>query len=388
VETQIKSQAFRKFVEATGSILNPEVQAWKEQGGGVVGFFCSTVPEELFTAAGLLPFRMRGTGSTSTELSDAYFSSINCSFPRHTFNQALLGKYDFLDGLVCINSCDHVRRIYDNWIRALKTPFVQVMSLPRKVGEPQIAWYTDELNILRGQLEEHFGVQISDERIREAIGLHNQIRDLQKQLYLLRKADRPPITGAETLAVMVAGTAMPKQRYKELLVELLDELRAKQGAGGHRARLMLLGGELDDPGYLRIIEEQGGLVVTDSSCFGSRLMWRPVDEAEPDPVRALARYYVHDRPSCPRMYGDQPRRIAFTREMAREFRVDGIIGERLLFCDQWVVENYMTDLDLKEDGIPFMALDREYVLSGEGQLRTRVQAFLERLEAKREVENG
>ena len=382
METDIKSEAFRKFVEATESIINPEVQAWKDQGRGVVGFFCSTVPEELFTAAGLLPFRMRGTGSTSTELSDAYFSPINCSFPRHTFNQALRGEYGFLDGLVCINSCDHVRRIYDNWIRALETPFVQVMSLPRKVGEPQINWYYDEIQILRGQLEEHFGVQITDERIAEAIGLQNQVRGLQKQLYLLRKADKPPITGAETLAVMVAGTAMPRQRYKELLTELLGELGEKQGSRDYRARLMLLGGELDDPAYLEIIEKQGGLVVTDSSCFGSRLMWAPVDGAESDPIRALARYYIHDRPSCPRMYGLQPRRIAFTREMVREFRVDGIIGERLLFCDQWVVENYMTALDLEEDEIPFMALDREYILSGEGQLRTRVQAFLETLEAR------
>ena len=382
METDIKSEAFRKFVEATESIMNPEVQAWKDQGRGVVGFFCSTVPEEIFTAAGLLPFRMRGTGSTSTELSDAYFSSINCSFPRHTFNQALRGEYDFLDGLVCINSCDHVRRIYDNWIRALETPFVQVMSLPRKMGEPQIDWYYDELNILRGQLEEHFGVQLTDERIAEAIALQNQVRGLQKQLYLLRKVDKPPITGAETLAVMVAGTAMPKQRYKDLLTELLGELSEKQGSRDYRARLMILGGELDDPAYVGIIEQQGGLVVTDSSCFGSRLMWTPVDEAEPDPIRALARYYIRDRPSCPRMYGGQPRRIAFTREMAREFRVDGIIGERLLFCDQWVVENYMTDLDLKEDEIPFMPLDREYILSGEGQLRTRIQAFLETLEAR------
>ncbi len=382
MKTDIKSEAFGKFVEAAESILNPEVRAWKDQGRGVVGFFCSTVPEELFTAAGLLPFRMRGTGSTSTELSDAYFSSINCSFPRHTFNQALRGEYDFLDGLVCINSCDHVRRIYDNWIRALKTPFVQVMSLPRKMGEPQIDWYYDELNLLRGQLEEHFGVKVTDERIAEAIALQNQVRSLQKQLYLLRKVDKPPITGAETLAAMVAGTAMPKQRYKELLTELLAELTEKQGSRDYRARLMILGGELDDPAYLQIIEEQGGLVVTDSSCFGSRLMWTPVDEAEPDPIRALARYYIHDRPSCPRMYGGQPARIAFTREMAREFRVDGIVGERLLFCDQWVVENYMTDLDLKEDGIPFMALDREYILSGEGQLRTRIQAFLETLEAR------
>jgi bzd-type benzoyl-CoA reductase N subunit len=383
LETQIKSEGFQKFLVATRAIMNPELQAWKDRGGKVVGFFCSTVPEELFTAAGLLPFRMRGTGSTSTELSDAFFSPINCGFPRHTFNQALRGEYDFLDGLVCINSCDHVRRIYDNWIRNLKTPFVQVMSLPRKVQEPQVKWYYDELNILREQLEEHFGVEITDECVKDAIRLHNEIRALQKRLYELRRADRPPITGAETLAVMVAGTAMPREVYKELLQELLDELVQSEGSGDYRARLMIVGGELDDPGYLEIIEEQGGLVVTDSTCFGSRLMWKAVDEGEEDPVRALARYYIADRPSCPRMYGDQPNRIAYTRELIKEFKVDGVIGERLLFCDQWVVEHYMTTQDLKKDGIPFMTLDREYVLSGKGQLRTRVQAFLETLEATR-----
>jgi bzd-type benzoyl-CoA reductase N subunit len=383
LETQIKSPAFQKFVAATGAIMNPELQAWKDGGGKVVGFFCSTVPEELFTAAGLMPFRMRGTGSTSTELSDAFFSSINCSFPRHTFNQALRGEYDFLDGLVCINSCDHVRRVYDNWIRNLKTPFVQVMSLPRKVLEPQVDWYRDEINVLRGQLEEHFGVEITDERVKDAIRLHNEIRALQKQLYELRKGDRPPVTGAETLAVMVAGTAMPRQDYKGLLQELLDELAQSEGSGDYRARLMIVGGELDDLEYVEIIEGQGGLVVTDSTCFGSRLMWRQVDEDEPDPIRALARYYVADRPSCPRMYGDQPNRIAYTRELAKEFKVDGVIGERLLFCDQWVVEHYMTDQDLKQDGIPFLTLDREYISTGKGQLRTRVQAFVEALEGAR-----
>ena len=80
------------------------------------------------------------------------------------------------------------------------------------------------------------------------------------------------------------------------------------------------------------------------------------------------------------MYGDQPRRIDFTKELAEEFRVDGIIGERLIFCDQWVVEHYMNDADLKEAGIPFLLIDREYVMGGKGQLRTRVQAFLETIE--------
>ena len=375
-------QAWQIFGDATRSLLNPEVEAWKAGGGKVVGFFCSAVPEELFTAAGIMPFRMRGTGSTSTELADAYFTPINCSFPRHTLNQALLGEYDFLDGLVCINSCDHVRRIYDNWIRTLDTPFVTVMSLPRKIEEPQIAWYRDEINLLREKVQDHFGVEITDDRLRDAIKVHNEIRALQRQLYELRASDRPPITGTQALEVMVAGTALPRERYASLLAEVLRDLPASDGIGDYRARIMIVGGELDDPGYVRIIEEQGGLVVADSTCFGTRLMWVPVDEDDDDPVGALARYYIYDRPSCPRMYGDQERRIAHIRQLAEDFKVDGIIGERLLFCDQWLVEHYMTSTDLKADGMPFLHLDREYVMSGTGQLRTRVQAFLESLEAK------
>ncbi len=383
METRIDSEAFDRFREVTSSIGNSEIEAWKQAGGKVVGYFCSTVPEELFTAAGLYPFRMRGTGSTSTELSDGCFSNINCSYPRHTMNQALLGEYDFLDGLVCINSCDHVRRIYDNWTVRLDTPFVKVMSLPRKIGPPQIDWYYEEINLLRSDIQEHFGVEITDEDLWKAIKLHNEVRALQKKVYEYRKLDAPPISGAEALPVMVAGTAMPKERYKILLQQFLGDLEKLEGSSDYRVRLMIVGGELDDPEFMQVIEEQGGLVVTDSTCFGTRLMWRPIDESVADPVRALASYYIYDRPSCPRMYGDQSRRIDYTKELAKEFRVDGIIGERLIFCDQWLVEHYMTNADLKEDGIPFLQLDREYILSGKGQLRTRVQAFIETIEGMR-----
>jgi benzoyl-CoA reductase subunit C len=382
LETKLQSSAFQECAGAAEGIMNPHLQAWLDAGGKVAGYFCSTVPEEMLMAAGYLPFRIRGTGSTDTELSDAFFSPINCSFPRHAFNLALKGKYDFLDALICINSCDHVRRVYDNWVRNVSsTAFATVMSLPRKVGERQVAWYVDEINLLRKRLEEHLGVEITDQKIRDAIKTQNAVRGLQKKMYELRKSDRPPITGAETLAVMVASTSLPKEKYKELLEQLLKDLARAEGNGDYRARLMILGSELDDPEYVRIIEDQGGLVVTDSTCYGTRLMWVQVDESEPDPVRALARFYVQDRPSCPRMYGDQPDRIAFTRKMAEEFNVDGIIGERLQFCDNWLVEHYMTKYDLREHGdIPFLQLDREYVLSGKGQIKTRVQAFLETME--------
>jgi benzoyl-CoA reductase/2-hydroxyglutaryl-CoA dehydratase subunit BcrC/BadD/HgdB len=275
------------------------------------------------------------------------------------------------------NSCDHVRRIYDNWKRFVPTDFIEMMSLPRKTGPDQVGWYTEELAMLKDKVGKHFGVEITDDRLWKAIKLHNETRRLQKKLYELRKQEKPPITGAETLAVMVAGTAMPKEQYNEMLRELLDELSGTDGPGGHRARLLIVGGILDDPAYIKVIEDQGGLVVTDSTCFGSRLMWVEVDENASDPISALAQYYLTDRPSCPRMYGEHDNRTQYVIDMCREFNCDGVIGERLIFCDSWLVEHYMLGQDLKAAGIPMLKLDREYLTSGIGQLRTRVQAFLE-----------
>ena len=162
----------------------------------------------------------------------------------------------------------------------MNTPFVHIMSLPKKTDEPQVGWYRDEMVNLKEALERHFSVRITDERLWEAIRLHNETRRLQRQLYELRKRENPPITGAETLAVMVAGTAMPKQKYNQLLRELLDEISRREGNADYRARLMIVGGILDDPGYIKVIEEQGGLVVTDMLCFGTKIMWKDVERGQ------------------------------------------------------------------------------------------------------------
>jgi len=376
--TKIKSRALQEFQEATQCLVNPALQKWKDQGGRVIGCYCSYVPVEVITAAGFVPFRMRGTGSTGTDLADTCVSSINCSFVRHSLDLGLRGEYSFLDGVLWVNSCDHVRRIYDHWKRKIDTSYLRLLALPKKNEQAQIDWYRDEIRFLRESMGPHFGVWISDDRLWDAIKLHNQTRRLQRQLYELKKRKNPPITGAETLAVMVAGTAMPPEYYNGLLKELVDELsQSKDGHADHRARIMLIGGILDDPAYIEVIESQGALVVTDSLCFGTRNMWGEVDEKAGDPFTALAQYYLYDRPQCARIFGDQPRRSAFIKEMIRQFDVDGVIAERLVMCDNWTGEQFMTGEDLKEAGIPYIRLDRDYVNIGAGQLRTRVQAFLE-----------
>jgi benzoyl-CoA reductase/2-hydroxyglutaryl-CoA dehydratase subunit BcrC/BadD/HgdB len=376
-ESRITGRAFQAFSETAATLAGPALQRWKEGGGKVVGFFCSMVPEELFMAAGLLPFRMRATGSTGTDLADTYLTRLNCSFPRNCLNLAMEGEFEFLDGLVAINSCDHVRRLYDNWTSQVPMEFLEFLVLPRQTGPDQIAWWAEEIRKLRKSLEQHFKVELGDEELRRAIVLANQTRRLQRRLYELRKRERPPITGAEALVAMVAGTAMPREEYNQLLGEFVEELDESEGIGTYRARLMITGGILDDPAWVRAIEEVGGIIVTDGTCFGARLMWDDVDEELEDPIEALARYYLADRPSCPRISDTQERRSRFTTEMFREFSCDGIIGEQMVFCDQWNVENYMLASDLEEEEIPFLRLEREYVTSATGQLKTRVQAFIE-----------
>ncbi len=377
METRLKSKAFQKISEASEAITNPEIEKWKDQGKKVLGYFCSSLPGELVTAAGMLPVRLRATGSTSTELSDSFFSSINCSFPRHAFNAALKGDYSFADGVIIFNSCDHIRRIYDHWTRQLDTSFIKILGLPKKAEQPQVEWFREELAELMEDMQKHFGVEFSDDKLREAIKLHNESRQLMRKIYDLRKSDNPPITGAETLAITVASSAMPPNVFNELLKELIDELGSTQGDGKHRARILLMGGELDNPEYIKTIEDQGALVVSDTLCFGSRTLWKDVNEEIDDPLTALAQYYIVDRPSCARVFTEYDNRAKYVQSMMKDFNTDGAIFTRLTFCEMWGFEQFSLNNDFKEWDIPLLCLDREYTLSGVGQLKTRVQAFLE-----------
>jgi benzoyl-CoA reductase/2-hydroxyglutaryl-CoA dehydratase subunit BcrC/BadD/HgdB len=229
-------------------------------------------------------------------------------------------------------------------------------------------------------MQEHFNVEITDEGLNKAIKLHNETRRLLRRLYELRKGDAPPVTGAQMLAVTVASTAMPVEQYNQLLKEFMDDVSKTEGNGDYRARLMILGGELDNPEYIEAIEDQGALVVTDSLCFGSRILWKDVDENSDDPLMAISKYYVADRPSCARMFTEYENRSEYVRNMIKDFNVDGAIFERLTFCEVWGFEQYSMTNDFKEWNVPLLCMDREYTLTGVGQLRTRVQAFLETLE--------
>ncbi len=379
-DTVDKDAIVNKFMTAAGRLVNDEMQEWLNRGGRIIGTYCSYVPEEIIAAAGFMPFRMRAVGSDSTELSDVYLTHLNCSFVRHSLNMALKGEYGFLDGVVTTTCCDHARRLFDNFARKESFPFIGMLNVPKRNTEFQVEWFYQELLKFKQAIEKQFHLTISKDRIKEAISIQNESRRLQKQLFLLRTDKNPPITGTEALAASVSATAMPASKFNALLKVLLKELPTSGGRKNYRARLLILGGILDNPQYIKLIEDQGALVAADSLCFGSRLFWENVDENEEDPLKAIARYHIVDRPSCPHLLDAREKHIAFIMDLVDQFQIDGIIMERINFCDNWGFERFMLRNTLKEKGIPFLSMDREYLLGGTGQMKTRVQAFLETLE--------
>ncbi|HEY50047.1 MAG TPA: 2-hydroxyacyl-CoA dehydratase [Dehalococcoidia bacterium] len=362
------------------TLSNPYLEDWKKEGGKIVGYACTYVPEEIIHAAGMLPYRIRGTGCVGTSLADTWLTRIaNCSFARSILELALTGEYDFLDGVVFNNGCDHTRRGFENWKAQQNTPsFMYMLPVPHVITDDGLQWYREEVNSFKDAMEQSFGIEIKDEKLKEAVKVYNETRSLLKQLYELRTQKNPPISGAETLKILLASVSMPREKFNQLLRELLIEIRSREGISDYRARLMLVGSINDDPELIELIEDIGGLVVTDSLCFGARFFW-DLDEETGDPMDSItARYYYHI--PCPRMYGALPQRLDFLMSAVKEAAVDGVILQSIKFCDLHGVENVLEQKALEKAGIPTLKIEREYgPLADTGRFRTRVQAFLEQI---------
>jgi len=356
------------------------VRAWKEEGRKVVAFQCAYMPEEVIWAAGALPMRLTGSrGEIGLEEANAYMYVNTCSFIRTSLEMVLTGQYDFLDGFVLGATCDCSRRLADLWQHFALTPFVHVLTVPRKMTEWAYELYEKEVRSLKNRLEGFLGVQITDPALWEAIDLYNRERALFRQLHELRKLDSPPITGSETLEVLNASRRMPPDQFVPLLEKLVEEASTCGRAVQGQFRILVNGSPMNNPEFLEAIEELGGLVVIDELCTGIRYWWEGVDAA-PDPIQAIARRYLHNFP-CPRMEPSEDRAQRALR-IAEDYRVDGVVTEMVRYCVPWTMEQPLQRMAFESVGIPVLELDLEYGTAGTGPIRTRIQAFMEMLETR------
>ncbi|MCI5740019.1 MAG: 2-hydroxyacyl-CoA dehydratase family protein [Lachnospiraceae bacterium] len=381
---------FEKLLEDANNELVRQAQ---EEGRICVGSVCYQVPEVLLDLPGTFTVRLRAPRTGSMEMGTYYLTSFLCEYSRALLERAIEGGYQFLDCLMAPDACTMINRCVEN-MELLHTMtkekfFYKYLEVPMKADDNGLNLYVSECRhkILDG-LTEVYGIDTSDAALRKAVENHNKICKLITEIGDFRKEMNPRITGYEFHIICMATYVCPKDMLLEKLEETLEEIKNREpdAKPQYRARVVVAGSEIDDVDMIKLVEESGALVVADRFCYGS-LPGREVIELNDteDVLTQICRHYMMHC-MCPR-HMDTPkmnRRKEYINELAKEYHADGIIFEQMKFCDPWAYERMVGTYDLREKyGYPVLSIDRPYAVGSSGQVRTRVQAFVESIEIKK-----
>ena len=352
-------------------------QEWKNKTGGkVVGYFCTYVPEEILYAAGVLPVRILGSHEPQ-DVTEPHIFGMYCPFCRDCLAQGLKGRYDYLNGIMIAQSCLHIRQTFTSWKLHIPIDFSYYLPMPNNVQSKRaLPYLTGELRVLKEALEKWTGKAITDEDLNRGIEIMNKSRKLTRDLYELRKQPNPALTGLEAMYAVVASQMVDKKDYNETLQGILEKLPQRPVEKDSKVRLMILGSEDDDTEFLQMVESLGAIFVVDDHCTGSRYFWNEVTPNQ-NPLEAIASRYV-ERVPCPSKDWPERTRMEHIKKLAQDWEVQGAIVIQQKFCDPHELDIPATIESLKQIGIPAQFLEFDVTVPV-GQLKTRVEAFLEML---------
>ena len=372
---------------------NELVEQAKADGGLAIGYTCYHIPEVLLNVDNCFSVRLRAPRTGSIDIATYYMSNYTCEFARALVERGIEGGFNFLDGLAGVDACSMMNRFYEHFeiLKMNEKPnfFVTHTDMPYKIEDYTVRSYIKQMQIrLLDVMHESYGVDVSDAAIRKAVEEHNEVCRIIQEMAQLRKADNPVITGYEFHIINLVSYTCPKRLILPYLRETLEELKTRKPdvKPSFRARVAVVGSEIDDPGFTKLLEECGALVVSDRFCFGSTPGREVLELTDDEPaIDQICRRYM-ELSECARYISDE--KVAQRREtadrLAREYKADGIVYEQMKYCDFWGFERALVSHIMSEEmGWPVLSIDRVYNAKASGQLRTRFQAFVESLEIKR-----
>ncbi|MDY4661943.1 2-hydroxyacyl-CoA dehydratase family protein [Pseudoflavonifractor capillosus] len=383
---------FEKLLDDANNEL---VRQAKADGRLALGYTCYHMPEVLLNLEGCFSVRLRAPRTGSMEVATYYMSNATCEYARALLERGLEGGYKFLDAMAGVDVCECMNRSMENMeLLGVNDPdkknfFWCNLDSPCSDNEDCVEHLREQLSrkILK-PLRENFGIDTSDQAIRDAVARHNEVCRLITEIGNYRKLDNPTITGYEFHVLTLATYVCPKDLVVEKLRETLEELKTREPdpKKNFRAKVVVVGSEIDDPELISLIEDSGALVVADRFCYGSFPGRQEIvltdDE---DALTQVCRNYLQTT-LCVRHSAQHKvqKRLDFAAQLAKDYHADGIIYEQIKFCTYWSYERALASHIMhNEYNIPTLSIDRPYMSRTSGQLRTRVQAFVESIEIKK-----
>ena len=335
-----------------------------------VAYLCSYAPEELIHAAGFTPIRIRTSPHPPTR-AEAHLQSFTCALCRSALDQALRSELDFVRAIVFPHTCDTMQALCDLW--AINRPDIPALPfmLPTRLDASTARRYLmAELEQLHRRLEKLVSHPIAPEALRASIHIYNEKRHRLNRL----TSQRDRLSNTDFYRLLDLGFVMPVEEYNALLEQALEALSQQPPLAADAPRLVLVGAVLDDPVVLPVLDELGARVVGDDLCTGRRYYSDLVHDDE-DPIAALADRYLQRLP-CPAKYHAEYPRAGHLLRLVQETQADGVVFLLSKFCDPHAFDYALVKPALESAGVPHLALESEHT-PAPGQMRTRLQAFLE-----------
>ena len=362
------------------------------EGMHPLGYNCYYIPETLLNLPGCFSSRLRAPRCVSTDIASYYMTTRNCPYVRSILERAIEGGYNYLEALFGAESCAAMERMEEHFvlINPVKNEkfFSTIIDPPMKGDDNNLEYYKAQLKLkVVDKLRDELGIDVSEEAMQKAIEDHNEISRVITEIGDYRKLSNPPITGYEFHVIQLVSQVCPHYLILPYLQETLEEVKTREPEPKFpfRARVALVGSEVDDPEFTKLIESCGAMVVADRYCFGS-FPSREQIEIFPGETAfdAICRHYLHWNQCARFMDGMKiDQRHSEVKRLVDEFKADGVIYENMKFCEFWSYEKVLAShIFVNEMHIPCCTIEKEYALGAVGQLRTRFQAFIESLEIK------
>jgi benzoyl-CoA reductase/2-hydroxyglutaryl-CoA dehydratase subunit BcrC/BadD/HgdB len=376
-----------------------EIQAEKEKGKKVIGYFCTFTPIELILAADAIPVRVNSGWYDASKIGDRVVPVEVCPIVRSTIGAKMIGLSPYLelsDALISVLTCDGITKLSE--IISDYKP-VWTMPLPRvKDSAQSMRFWSEEIKAIKGQIEALTGNKITRKKLKSAIEATQKASKAFHRLQELRKGP-PVIMGRDAMLVNQTFMWDDIQRWTEKTEALCDELekRAHQkiwACPPDTTRVMVTGTPMIWPDNWKVptlIEEASpqGVLVADELCSSERLLYDPVGVDEwsmDDMFKAISERYLMAS-TCPCFTSEDGNedRINWLLTKVKDWKINGVIYYVVRGCMLYAMEYTRVKRVLDRLNIPMYYLDTEYTREDVGQLKTRVEAFLEMLNARVEL---
>ncbi|KEI95249.1 3-hydroxyacyl-ACP dehydratase [Clostridium botulinum A2B7 92] len=372
---------FNFVVSEVHGLRIQELDEHRKKGGKVVGTFCVFVPEEIIVAAKALSVGLCAGSQFWIEDGEKVLPRNMCPLIKAFMGAKIGGTCPYFqscDMVIGETTCDGKKKaweILDEYVP------VHVMDLPQMKRDKDFKKWGEEISDLIKKVEELTGNKITVEALKEGIRVTNAKRKALKRLYDLRKYKPSPISGLDCLLITQIAFYDDPKRFTEKVHELCDELeeRIKNSKESNKKRILITGTPMALPNWKlhSIIESLDAEVVVEETCTGTRYFEREVSEEGETLeklIKNLSDRYLNINCAC---FTPNTGRIDDIIKYTKEYEADGVIDINLSFCHTYAVEHRDVEDNLKEKNIPIMHIETDYSTEDSGQIKTRVEAFLE-----------